>query len=82
MARAGEAIGLLPRGLKAGELSFDMLKAIRQFVTGYEVESCPLWLWEEAIPQGFEAFRFLQENCRARVRIDMSERRLICGELA
>jgi hypothetical protein len=27
-------------GLKRGDLSFDMLKAIRQFVTGYEPERC------------------------------------------
>jgi NTP pyrophosphatase (non-canonical NTP hydrolase) len=40
-------------GMKAGDLSFDTLKTVRQFVAGYEAEQCPLWLWEEAILQGF-----------------------------
>jgi NTP pyrophosphatase (non-canonical NTP hydrolase) len=68
-------------GMKAGELSFDMLKAIRQFVAGYEPAYCPLWLWEEAILQGYEAFRFLREKRRARLRIDMTQRKLIVGDL-
>jgi hypothetical protein len=68
-------------GMKAGDLSFDMLKTIRQFIAGYEPASCPLWLWEEAILQGYEAFRFLQEKRRARLRIDMAQRKLIVGEL-
>lgn len=68
-------------GMKAGDLSFDMLKAIRQFVAGYEPAGSPLWLWEEAILQGYEAFRFLREKRRARLRIDMAQRKLIVGEL-
>ncbi len=68
-------------GMKAGDLSFDMLKAIRQFVAGYEPTCCPLWLWEEAILQGYEAFRFLREKRRARLRIDVAQRKLIIGEL-
>lgn len=63
-------------GLGAGELSFDMLKTVRQFVVGYEPEHCPLWLWERAILEGFTAFRFLKEHRRARLRIDMPHRRL------
>ena len=38
-------------------LSFDMLKTVQQFVRGYEVEQCPLQLWERAILQGYEVFR-------------------------
>jgi NTP pyrophosphatase (non-canonical NTP hydrolase) len=67
--------------MKAGDVSFDMLKAIRQFVAGYEPEACPLWLWEEAILQGYDAFRFLREKRRARLCIDMAQRRLAIGEL-
>lgn len=63
-------------GVARGKLSFDLLKTIRSFVKGYEVEDVPLWLWEEAILQGFEAFRFLQERRAARVTISFSERRL------
>jgi NTP pyrophosphatase (non-canonical NTP hydrolase) len=68
-------------GLKSGELSFDMLKTIRQFASGYEPEHCPLWVWEDAILQGYEAFRFLQRHRRARLRLDMAQRKLIVGEL-
>jgi NTP pyrophosphatase (non-canonical NTP hydrolase) len=68
-------------GIKPGELSFDILKTVRQFVAGYEPQVCPLWLWEEAILQGFEAFRFLREKRRARLRIDVVNRRLVVGEI-
>jgi NTP pyrophosphatase (non-canonical NTP hydrolase) len=68
-------------GLKRGDLSFDMLKLIRQFVTGYEAERCPLWLWEDAILQGYEAFRVLREHRRARLTIDMAQRKLLIGDL-
>lgn len=63
-------------GMKAGELPFDLLKGIRQFVKGYEAKACPLWLWEEAILQGYAAFRYLREHRRGRVTIDMANRRL------
>jgi len=68
-------------GLKRGDLSFDMLKAIRQFVAGYEAQRCPLWLWEDAILQGYEAFRFLRKHRRARLTIDMGQRKLLIGDL-
>lgn len=67
--------------MKSGDLSFDILKTVRQFVAGYESEQCPLWLWEDAILQGFTAFRFLRKNRRARLRLDMQRRRLFVGEL-
>lgn len=43
-------------------LTFDMLKNIGQFVKGYEVEKCPLILWEEAILKGYEIFRKVVKN--------------------
>lgn len=43
-------------------LSFDMLKTISQFVAGYEVDQCPLKLWEHAILQGYAAFRELRQH--------------------
>lgn len=43
-------------------VSFDMLKTIQQFVSGYEVEACPLNLWEDAILQGYEVFRQVRDN--------------------
>lgn len=67
--------------VKRGGLPLDMLKHVRQFVAGYEAERCPLWLWEEAILQGYAAFRFLQEHRRGRVQIDFAHRRLRIKEL-
>ena len=73
----GQAIELeFFANVKAGELPFSMLKHVRQFVAGYEAEQCPLWLWEEAILQGYGAFRFLREHRRGRLHIDMPNHRL------
>ncbi|MEJ0027679.1 MAG: nucleoside triphosphate pyrophosphohydrolase family protein [Rhizomicrobium sp.] len=43
-------------------ISFDLLKTIGQFVKGYEVDQCPLMLWERAILQGFAVFRKVRDN--------------------
>jgi len=67
--------------MKVGQLPFDMLKHVRQFVSGYEAEQCPLWLWEEAILQGYQAFRYLKQHRRGRIHIDAINHRLTIGEL-
>jgi hypothetical protein len=38
-------------------ISFDALKTIQMFIQGYEVDKCPLKLWEDAILQGYSVFR-------------------------
>ena len=43
-------------------LSFDLLKGVQEFVRGYEVEACPLSLWERAILDGYTVFRQLRRN--------------------
>ena len=43
-------------------VSLDLLKTIGNFVRGYEVERCPLKLWEDAILQGYAVFRLLRKN--------------------
>lgn len=43
-------------------VAFDVLKTIQKFVHGYEVERCPLKLWEDAILQGYTVFRKMKEN--------------------
>lgn len=43
-------------------LSFDILKSVEQFVKGYEVEACPLSLWERAILDGYAVFREVRAN--------------------
>lgn len=64
------------RNVERGKLSFDLLKTVSTFVRGYEVQTIPLWLWEEAILKGFEAFRFLQKYRAARLTVSYPERRL------
>lgn len=68
-------------GIQPGQLSFDILKMVRQFVSGYEAESCPLWLWEEAILEGYRAFRFLREHRRGRLHVDLDNRRMTVASL-
>ena len=58
------------------QLGLDLLKAIKQFVRGYEAERIPMWLWESAILQGYAAFRELQTRRRGIVIVDMDARRL------
>jgi hypothetical protein len=43
-------------------VSFDLLKTVKQFVMGYEVEACPLSLWEIAILRGYDVFRQVKNN--------------------
>ena len=43
-------------------ISFDLLKTVQQFVMGYEVEDCPLSLWEIAILKGYDVFRQVKRN--------------------
>ena len=73
----GQAVDLeLFAGARPGDIPFDLLKHVRQFAAGYEAERCPLWMWEEAILQGYAAFRFLREHRRGRIHIDMVNHRL------
>ena len=57
-------------------LSFDLLKIVQQFVVGYEVEACPLKLWEDAILQGYEVFRQVNANDGGVVVADRGARRV------
>lgn len=57
-------------------LDFSLLRTIRQMVRGYEVEACPLWMWEDAILQGFAAFRELRRHRGGVVIADLDARTL------
>lgn len=57
-------------------VSFDMLKTIQQFVSGYEVEQCPLKLWEDAVLQGYEVFRNVRNNNGGTIIGDRKNRRV------
>lgn len=68
-------------GVDPGKLSYDMLKTVHQFASGYEAEKCPLWLWEEAILEGFRCFRYLQEHRQGKLILDLKKRRIDIEEL-
>jgi NTP pyrophosphatase (non-canonical NTP hydrolase) len=55
-------------------IDYGLLKSVRRFVSGYEAETCPLWLWEEAILKGYEVFRAVRAHRGGRVRIDLEAR--------
>lgn len=57
-------------------VSFDVLKTIQSFVKGYEVASCPLSLWEDAILQGYAVFRQVKANNGGIVIGDRGNRRI------
>jgi NTP pyrophosphatase (non-canonical NTP hydrolase) len=52
-------------------LDFDLLKSVREFVQGYEVEARPMWQWEVAILEGFRVFRLLKEHRGGQVAVDL-----------
>lgn len=62
-------------------VDFDLLKAVRQLVVGLEVEALPYWQWEEAILEGYGAFRRLTRNGGGVVVIDLNERKLVYRRL-
>lgn len=43
------------------KVSFDILKTIEEFTSGYEVSRCPVKLWERAILDGYAVFRQIRE---------------------
>lgn len=43
-------------------VSMDILNQIRDFVSGYEVEECPMSLWEKCILDGYAVFRRVRRN--------------------
>jgi len=68
-------------GQREGELSFTLLKRVREFVAGYEVEQRPLWLWEKAILEGYSAFRFLKSHRSGRLMLDLEDRSMLIEPL-
>jgi NTP pyrophosphatase (non-canonical NTP hydrolase) len=62
-------------------LDYHLLKAVKELVRGYEVEVCPLWMWEQAILEGFRVFRFLKEHRKGRVTVDMDQRTITVSHL-
>lgn len=57
-------------------VSLDILKHIQDFVRGYEVEQCPMNLWEKCIIDGYRAFRQVRENKGGMIIGDRDKRTL------
>ena len=57
-------------------LDFDLLKSVREFVEGYEVDVRPVWQWEVAILEGYRVFRLLKEHRGGRVIADLDNHSL------
>lgn len=55
-------------------VSFDLLKTVQQFVAGYEVEACPLRLWEIAILEGYKVFREVRAHSGGDIVADRTSR--------
>lgn len=53
-------------------IDYALLKAVREFVKGYEVEERPLWQWEYAILEGFRIFRELKTHRSGIVTADLN----------
>ncbi|MHB2025083.1 MAG: pyrophosphatase [Elusimicrobiota bacterium] len=46
----------------ASHVDYDLLKSVREFVRGYEIEQIPMWQWEVAILEGARLFRLLRDG--------------------
>ena len=57
-------------------LDYDLLKAVKELVNGYEVASVPLYQWEEAILAGYRVFLQLKNNQGGIVDLDFEQRQL------
>lgn len=64
--------------VELGKLDYGLLKQVHSMVSGYEVDSCPLWQWEQAILDGFRVFRELRksEHRGGMVVVNMTEHTL------
>jgi hypothetical protein len=69
----------LERNLFEGldRLDYDLLKAVSDFVRGFEPERCSLWQWERAILDGFEVFRALKQHRRGYVKADLENHTIV-----
>ncbi|RKI64067.1 pyrophosphatase [Corallococcus sp. AB049A] len=66
---------------KVQQVDFDLLKSIQEFTKGFEVADVPLWQWEEAILEGFRAFRQLKEQKGGLVTLHLNARQLIVEQV-
>lgn len=63
-------------------ISFDALKTIQKFVLGFEVDKCPLYLWEKAVLDGYAVFRQVKENEGGIISLNLDDRVISYSPLA
>ena len=61
---------------RKSEISFDLLKLIKNFVRNLEVGRCPFWQWEDAIYDGCSIFHKLREEGKGTVTVDLKNRQI------
>jgi hypothetical protein len=57
-------------------VDYDLLKTVKEFTHGYEVDQIPLWQWEAAILGGYATFRKLRGYRGGTVTLDLLRREL------
>ena len=63
------------------QVDYDLLKAVKELIQGFEVAKLPLWRWETAILEGYRVFRSLREHEGGHVTLDMTQRQLRYREI-
>lgn len=58
-------------------VDYPLLKTIQGLVSHLEVRACPPSAWENAILQGFDAWRVIWKNHGGRLRIDLQQRTIV-----
>ena len=56
------------------KIPWSILKTVQQFIRGYEVEKCPLKLWEKAILEGYKVYREVSKNKKGKIIADLQSR--------
>ena len=62
-------------------VDYDLLKAIQEFIQGFEVADVPLWQWETAILEGYRVFRSLRDHEGGHVTLSMNRWELLLRQL-
>jgi NTP pyrophosphatase (non-canonical NTP hydrolase) len=60
-------------------VSSEMLRSIKRMASCLEVSRCTTGEWEDAIIQGFAAWRFIHNNRGGLLRLDLDQRRIIAS---
>ncbi len=57
-------------------LPYDLISTAREFVSGFEAERCPAWLWQKSILNAYEVFRQVRDSGQGIVVGNFAQRSL------